>query len=128
MFAPLEHESIEKMLMVWTRSKQITEEFQGMEIIKTALREYFWYGRDVFNQKSDMLKQLVHNLQWDIWIEESTFPTFDSLLEDFQKASRHCRTYGVFYQTQDIDYLLPGKNSEVSSSSLCSLEDSNSQA
>lgn len=128
MFAPLEHESIEKMLMVWTRSKQITEEFQGMEIIKTALREYFWYGRNVFNQKSDMLKQLVHNLQWDIWIEESTFPTFDSLLEDFQKASRHCRTYGVFYQTQDIDYLLPGKNSEVPSSSLCSLEDSNSQA
>lgn len=95
--APLEHESIEKMLMVWTRSKQVTKEKQGMDIIKTALREYFWYGETVFEEKMNLFKGLVDSLGWNDFIEESTFPTFGALCDDFVKASRHVECFDTYF-------------------------------
>lgn len=128
-FAPLEHESIEKMLMVWTRSKQIPPEFQGMEIVKTALREYFWYGRDVFNEKKAMFQELVRELEWEDWVEDATFPTFESLVQDFMKASRRSPSFiEHFSKKQDIYLVDPVKRTEVSSSLVPRLQPSNSQA
>jgi hypothetical protein len=56
MVAPLDHDSIEKMLMVWNRSKSVTEEAQGISVISTALREYFFYGKETYNDKLIMLR------------------------------------------------------------------------
>jgi hypothetical protein len=76
-----------------------------MSIIKTALREYFWYGREVFQEKTLMFRDLVKNLEWEEWIEDSTFPTYDSLLEDFEQSSRKCSNYRVYFKPQDANSL-----------------------
>jgi len=91
--APLEDESIEKSLMVWTRSKAVTKEAQGIDVISSALREYFWYGEDVFNEKRKILKDLVEHLNWEIWIQDSTFPTYNDLCADFIKRSKGCKSF-----------------------------------
>jgi hypothetical protein len=97
MVAPLEHDSIEKMLMLWTRSKSVTKEKQGMDIMKTALREYFWYGEEVYQEKMNLFKYTVDSLGWNEFIEESTFPTFVSLCDDFIKASKHVECYEKYF-------------------------------
>jgi len=97
MVAPLDHESIEKMLMIWNRSKSVTEEAQGISVISTALREYFFYGRETFEIKLNMLKQLVIDLKWDLWVEDSTFPTFEELCMSFKQSSKHCDSFEVYF-------------------------------
>jgi hypothetical protein len=95
--APLEEESIEKSLMVWTRSKSITKEVQGIDVISSALREYFWYGEKIYNEKLYLLKDLVKDLGWELWVQDSTFPTYSSLCYDFIHRSRKCKSYqGIF--------------------------------
>ena len=85
---PLEHESIEKMLMVNVASKTIAKEAQAIAVVSTALREYFWYGREIFEKKQILLKGVVSKLNLDNYVEESTFPTFDSLKSDFKMYSK----------------------------------------
>jgi hypothetical protein len=97
MMAPLEHNSIEKMLTVWNRSKAVTEEYQGMAVISTALREYFFYGHDIFSEKREMLIKLIKDLGWEDWVEETTFPTYLDLCEQFKRSSRHCRSYDNYF-------------------------------
>jgi hypothetical protein len=97
MMAPLDHDSIEKMLTVWNRSKAVTEEYQGMAVISTALREYFFYGETTFSEKRKMLQNLVKELNWEDWIEESTFPSYTSLCEQFKRSSKYCRTYDRYF-------------------------------
>lgn len=93
LLAPLDEESVEKSLMVWNRSKTICKEAQGVAIISTAVREYFFYGRAKFEEKSKLFKKMIEELGWQIYVEESTFPTFDELLISFRKTSKHCATY-----------------------------------
>jgi hypothetical protein len=97
MVAPLDHDSIEKMLMVWNRSKSVTEEAQGISVISTALREYFFYGNDVLEEKLLMFKKLVKDLKWDLWVEDSTFPSFEELCESFKRSSRHCDSFEIYF-------------------------------
>jgi len=97
MLAPLEHDSIEKMLMVWNASKSITEEAQGIAVISTAVREYFFYGKTEFESKSKLLKDLVSDLNWDLWVEDSTFPNYDELVTNFINNSRRCKSYSDYF-------------------------------
>ncbi len=88
MLAPLEHDSIEKMLMVWTKSKTICSDEQCMAVISSAMREYFFYGRKVYEEKQKLLKELVDSLNLHPWVQETTFPTFSRLIEEFWKNSQ----------------------------------------
>ncbi|APG78992.1 hypothetical protein 1 [Changjiang picorna-like virus 3] len=85
--APLEHESIEKSLMTWTRSKAISKENQAVDVITSAMREYFFYGREVYEEKCNLLKFVVDKLDLHAFVHESVFPTYDSLIEDFVERS-----------------------------------------
>jgi len=85
--APLEHDSIEKMLTVWKRSKSIPKEAQAMAVISTALREYFFYGKTKFEEKRLMLQNLVVKMDLTNWIEDSTFPTYKDLEDQFWRSS-----------------------------------------
>jgi hypothetical protein len=87
--APLDHDSIEKMLLINVVSKTISREVQAIQVIGTALREYFYYGRDTFESKSDMLREVVRDLDLDLYVDESTFPSWESLKEKFWKLSEH---------------------------------------
>jgi len=96
--APLAETSIEKMLMVWTRSKSVPAEVQAMSVISAAVSEYFFYGREVFENKRRMLMDMVNELDWLVYVEESTFPTWDELEERFKKCSKHCRLFPEYYE------------------------------
>lgn len=95
--APLDHESIEKMLMIWVRSKAIPEEAQGVAVISTALREYFYYGKQVFHEKTQLFKKLIAHLEWENWVEDSTFPTYKQLRDNFIESSKHCKDFEDYF-------------------------------
>jgi uncharacterized membrane protein YbaN (DUF454 family) len=100
--APLDHESIEKMLMVWNRSKSIPEEAQCIAVISTALREYFFYGRDVFEEKRKLLIKLVSDMGITNWVEDATFPTYTQLYDSFISASKHCTIFDKYFNKSDL--------------------------
>lgn len=89
---PLEHESIEKSMMVWTRSKTVCWEEQCLSIVSSAIREYFFYGRSVYEKRSKLLQELINHLNINEYVmydkngQSITFPTFDALCEQFRKA------------------------------------------
>jgi hypothetical protein len=93
MLAPLDHDSIEKMLMTWCKSKTVCPEAQGISVITTALREYFYYGRVVYESKLHLLQDVVVKLGWELFVEESTFMSYDDLIDCFKTASRRCASY-----------------------------------
>lgn len=86
---PLEHDSIEKMLMVWTASKSVCAEEQLTSVVSSAVREYFYYGRDIFEEKREMLIQIMNKEKYIPWINKSTFPTWEELHLQFWNASTH---------------------------------------
>jgi len=96
--APLAETSIEKMLMVWTRSKSVPAEVQAISVVAAAVSEYFFYGRSVFEEKREMLQDMVKELDWQVYVEESTFPTWDELSERFKQCSKHCKLFPEYYQ------------------------------
>lgn len=84
--APLEHDSIEKSLMVWVKSRSVSSNFQIQDVVASAVREYFYYGKDVFEKRSAILKEALDSL--DIpeneKVEESiVFPDYDYLILNF---------------------------------------------
>jgi hypothetical protein len=83
--APLEHDSIEKSLMVWVKSKTINSKEQAMAIVTSTVREYFWYGREIFHQKTELFKRMVKALELDFYVVESSFPTWDQLSEEYNR-------------------------------------------
>jgi hypothetical protein len=97
---PLDHDSIEKMLMVWVKSKAVTEEYQGVSVICTALQEYFFYGKEVFENKRPMLISLITKLGWDDYVNKDTFPTYDDLVIRYMKSSSKCFSYEECFAPQ----------------------------
>jgi len=86
--APLDHDSIEKMLMTWVRSKTISSQEQCIAVISSAVMEYAFYGEIIFNDKISILKSMCSKLDLDIYVTPSTFPTFNELINRYQLASR----------------------------------------
>jgi len=85
--APIEHESIEKSLMVWTYSKSVCPAKQAISVVSSALREYFFYGKIIFEEKRLLLQKIVIEAGYELWIEESTFPEWEDLVQTYRDAS-----------------------------------------
>jgi hypothetical protein len=81
--APLEHDSIEKMLMVWVKSKTISTEEQVAEVMTAAINEYFFYGKDVFEEKLTLFKSVISELELDLWFEDKPLPDWNCLRKRF---------------------------------------------
>lgn len=81
--APLDHDSIERQLMVWVASKTISPQVQAVSIVSGAVREYFFYGRTIFEEKRAMFKLLLEDLNLVIFSCESTLPTWEQLYNEF---------------------------------------------
>lgn len=92
---PLDHESIEKSLMVCVRSKSLWAGEQNVEIVSSAMREYFFYGRDIYEQKKILFLNMLNNVNCShcnpvlgehkiaFHIKESTFPEWRSFYDKF---------------------------------------------
>lgn len=91
--APLARESLEKMLMVCVQKKNISPEFHAMQVISTAVRECFFYGKEQFDQMSSALREVVEEAGLSVYVEDTTFPTWQQLAQDFEERSTHvtCR-------------------------------------
>jgi len=64
--------------MTWTRSK-ISPENQMMSIISSALSEYFFYGRKIYNEKRKMFIDIIEEKEWQYLVTETTFPTWKDM-------------------------------------------------
>nr|ULF99940.1 MAG: hypothetical protein [Marnaviridae sp.] len=91
--APLDHSSIAKMLTVCTRSNNVTPEAHAMNVIQTAVREYFWYGREVFEQKRELFQSIVVECELQDYVEAATFPEWSELYMAFWTSSRHVKCF-----------------------------------
>jgi len=100
--APLEHSSLNKMLTVQVKSKSVSSEAQSISAIHSAIREYFFYGREVFNERREILNRIIedsglHNYLIDNIVTEEgeiiqcslQLPTWEELRSAFLYNSRH---------------------------------------
>lgn len=117
--APLEESSIHKSLTVWNRSKTISPEAQMIAIVESAVNEYFWYGKKVFIEKREWLRDLVRTNNLMLWVEETTFPSWEELVNRFAMNS-HKRHVGVWCNVPLIQNAPPNNSN-------CSSEDSSEE-
>lgn len=77
--APLEEKSIIKMLTVCTVSRSISREDQCAQIVDSACREYFQYGRRTFERRREFLAKLLtdHNL-WG-YLNYTELPSYEEI-------------------------------------------------
>lgn len=93
--APLEYESIEKRLLTWTKSKTVWSGEQAIDIVKDSVTDFFFYGREEFLRRKVFFQTMVHHIECvdcdpslgehtlDVHVNESTFPTWSSLVKRF---------------------------------------------
>jgi hypothetical protein len=87
--APLDRSSLNKMLTVCVHKANVSQEAHAVEVIGTAVREFFWYGRAEFEEKTALLQEIVAECNLEVYVTPTTFPTWDSLKEQFWANSRH---------------------------------------
>lgn len=85
--APLEEESIIKSLTMWVPSQTVSREKQMVDVVESAISEYFFYGREKFEEKSSFFSKLLQAEPFCFYVKKSTFPTYDTLVERFHRAS-----------------------------------------
>lgn len=77
--APLAESSILKSLSICTKSRSILFEQQCAEIIDSACREYFQYGKKIFMDKRRFLRSLAVKYNLLPYMATGDLPTFETL-------------------------------------------------
>jgi hypothetical protein len=79
---PLEHDSINNMLTMCVVSKTISMQVHSLEVLECALREYFWYGRELFEVKSELFNQVIADCELEPYMIRC-LPTWDFLKAEY---------------------------------------------
>lgn len=87
--APLNEASIAKSLTMCVAKKTVCPEVRDVSAIATAVREYFFYGREIFEEKVIMFKEIIIENQLESYVTSTTFPTWWELYAVFWKSSQH---------------------------------------
>jgi hypothetical protein len=85
---PLDEDSIKKSLMCWLPSGTICPEEQMVAVIQSAIREYFWYGRETFERKRAFFMKFVTRHPYSAYVGETPLPTWQELYEQFWASSQ----------------------------------------
>jgi len=85
--APLDEASIIKSLTMWVPSKTIDKYKQMVDVISSANSEYFFHGKEKFEKQHLKFKQVLEREPYTFYVNESTLPTYDTLVKRFNKAS-----------------------------------------
>ncbi len=88
---PLDEKSIIASLMTGVRSKEISMAAHSIAKISSAIREYFWYGRTKFERMSILLQNVVIKAKLQSYVEDSTFPSWEQLRQDYFRRNRSLR-------------------------------------
>jgi hypothetical protein len=116
--APLDKTSFDKMLTTRVASKLVSPEYHAVSVIGSAIREYFFYGKAVFEEKWIMFQEIVDENNLRIHVQDSTFPTWDQLYENFWLNSKHVKLQRQFTRPEILI-----KEKVVSSSGIIIPED-----
>lgn len=85
--APLEMDSVHKMLSVAVRSKSISWDEQHANAIQTALAEFFFHGPEKFGQGRVLLENLIVHADLVSWFSGDPLKEYDSFWENFWDLS-----------------------------------------
>ncbi len=85
--APLAEDSLNKMLTTWVASDSVSPEVQALSTIGSAIREYFFHGREKFEEKRKMFIRLLQHLGWEHGINTTVLPTYAMLVERYNESS-----------------------------------------
>jgi len=88
---PLEWDSIEKMLTSCVASRSVVPEEQAIQSIRSAIGEFFQYGRKTFEENVQKMRRIVKKCNLEDYVQLSTFPSYDDLLIAYIEAGRGCR-------------------------------------
>jgi hypothetical protein len=86
--APLDSESIWKSLMIFVPSSTDSPQKQCLDIVRSAVEEWFFYGRERFEKEKKFLEDLVNEVGLNVYVEKNTFSDWDVLKERFIDCSR----------------------------------------
>lgn len=109
---PLEWASIEKMLTSCVASKSVCPEAQAMDTMRSAVGEFFQYGREVFEKNVAILKEVVVECHLEDWVQQSTFPTYDQLVQNHFDSCMHPPHCSALHEQADTGKTLEGIGSE----------------
>jgi hypothetical protein len=81
--AKLDHQSIVKMLTIWNESKSISHDEQALATIESAYREYFYYGKHIFEEKRILLLKAITDNNLHYLLKKRELPTWEELVEQY---------------------------------------------
>ncbi len=81
--APLEEDSIFKMLTKGIPSEEVCPEMHSVNLLHSALREYWFYGREVFNAKRLMFQEIIAECELQDYAEGKPFATFEEIRNEY---------------------------------------------
>lgn len=84
---PIDHATLDKMMTTWIPSSVLGPYAQGEEIIRNVGVEYFWYGKEVFEEKQVLLRKIFRETIPQEYETPRTFPTWDSLITLWKRSS-----------------------------------------
>ncbi len=100
---PLEEDSIIKSLTVWVPSKSIDEYAQMEAVVSSACREYFFHGREKFEEKRAFFVRLMDKEPFKFYVKDSTLPTYPQLVEKYLRASEGAENYWIESEILDSE-------------------------
>lgn len=119
MVAPLELDSIWKMLLYTIPSKAVSPEEQLAMSICAAKSEAFYHGREVYELVSDIIDACPKSVELEKRMEQYPAPTYEQCKERFIRASPKLQV--------QLGYLAPAENPRPRSS-YCDPHDSVAQS
>lgn len=86
--APIEEDSIKRSLCVWLPSTSINEYEKMIEVITSAVNEYFFYGREKFEKERSFLTQLLQEEPYCLYPKVDKIPQWQELYDRFWASSK----------------------------------------
>jgi len=80
---PLDEESIIKSLTVWKPSDTLDEYSHMLRVITAANDEYFFYGKQTFEEKRSFFLEILSEEPYSFYAETQPLPTYDQLVVRF---------------------------------------------
>lgn len=80
----LSEKSISKSLLIGLRSKSVTKEEQAVSIMNSALREYFFHGKEKYNWFRDLVFEAKDECNLRFYFKDAWFMPYEVLLQEYQ--------------------------------------------